>query len=65
MKALQSHVKGKDCNFCMKVHILEGENYCEKLRDISTRAWNVPAPGEREETDDSRGSDNSKWLDWR
>jgi BTB/POZ domain len=47
MKALQSHVKKKDCNFCMKVHILEGEKYCEKLRDISTQAWNVPAPGER------------------
>ena len=48
MKALQSHVKEQDCNFCMKVHILEGENYCKKLRDISTQAWNVPAtsPGE-------------------
>jgi hypothetical protein len=43
-KALQSHVKEKDCNFCMKVHILEGEKYCEKLRNISTQAWNVPAP---------------------
>jgi len=50
MKALQSHVKEKDCNFCMKVHILEGEKYCETLRDISTKAWNVPAPGERPET---------------
>jgi hypothetical protein len=44
MKALQSHVKEKDCNFCMKVHILEGEMYCKKLGDISTQAWNVPAP---------------------
>jgi hypothetical protein len=48
MKALKSHVKKKDCSFCMKVHILEGEKYCEKLRDISTQAWNVPTPaGER------------------
>ena len=46
MKCLQSHVKQKDCNFCMKVHILEGENYCENLRDIATQAWNVRAPGE-------------------
>ncbi len=44
MKALQGHVRRKDCSFCMKVHILEGEKYCENLRDISTRAWNVPAP---------------------
>jgi hypothetical protein len=48
MKCLQSHVKEKDCNFCMKVHLLEGEKYCENLRDISTQAWNVPAPGERD-----------------
>jgi hypothetical protein len=47
MKALKSHVKEKDCKFCMKVHILEGEKYCKKLRDISTQAWNIPAPGER------------------
>jgi hypothetical protein len=49
MKGLQSHVKKKDCKFCMKVHILEGEVYCQKLGDISTQAWNVPAPtlGER------------------
>jgi hypothetical protein len=49
MKALQSHVKEKNCMFCMKVHILEGEIYCENLGDISTQAWNVPAPslGER------------------
>jgi len=51
MKALQSHVKEKDCNFCMKVHTLEGEKYCDNLREISTPglAWNAPAPtsGER------------------
>ena len=54
MKALQSHVKENDCNFCMKVHVLEGEKYCEKLRDISTQAWNVAAPtlGERPGTPD-------------
>ncbi len=49
MKALQSHVKERDCNFCMKVHTLEGDKYCEKLREISTQAWNFPTPtlGER------------------
>lgn len=46
MRALRSHVRGKDCNFCMKVHILEGEKYCENLEDISTQARNVPIPGE-------------------
>jgi hypothetical protein len=44
MKALQNHVREQDCDFCMKVHILEGEKYCEKLRDISMQAWNIPAP---------------------
>ena len=43
-KGLRSHVKEKDCKFCMKVHILEGENFCEKMKDISARAWNVPTP---------------------
>ena len=42
MKALQSHVKDKDCNFCMKVHILEGENFCAKMKDILAEAWNLP-----------------------
>jgi hypothetical protein len=49
LKALKSHVKEKDCNFCMKVHILEGEKFCAKMRKISEEAWNVPTPmlGER------------------
>jgi hypothetical protein len=41
LKALQSHVKEKDCNFCMKVHILEGETYCAKMKNISEEAWNI------------------------
>ena len=48
MKALQGHVKEKDCHFCMKVHTLEGEKYCEILEDISTQARNVLAPGSME-----------------
>ena len=49
LKALQNHVKEKDCNFCMKVHILEGEKFCTEMKDISAQAWNVPTPmlGER------------------
>jgi hypothetical protein len=49
LKALRSHVKGKDCRFCMKVHTLKGEEFCEKMKDISEQAWNVPTPtlGER------------------
>ena len=42
LKALRNHVKKKDCSFCMKVHILEGGNFCAKMMDISERAWNVP-----------------------
>ena len=53
MEALQGHVKEKDCNFCMKVHILEGEKYCEKLGDISTQARNVLAPGSMESPEPS------------
>ena len=49
LKALQSHVREKDCNFCMKVHTLEGETFCAEMKDISALAWNVPTPmlGER------------------
>ena len=54
MKALQSHVTEKDCKFCMKVHILEGEKYYENLRDISTQARNIPAPwGETRDSENS------------
>jgi hypothetical protein len=42
LKGLQGHVKEKDCLFCMKVHILEGEIFCAKMGDISAQAWNVP-----------------------
>jgi hypothetical protein len=51
-KALRSHVKEKDCNFCMKVHTLEGEKFCAKMEAISEEAWNVPTPmlGERPRT---------------
>ena len=42
LEALQFHVKEKDCNFCMKVHILEGENFYAKIKDVLTQAWNVP-----------------------
>jgi hypothetical protein len=43
LKALQSHVKEKNCHFCMKVHALEGEKYCAKIKDILEQAWNVSA----------------------
>ena len=33
----------------MKVHVLEGEEFCAEMKDISAQAWNVPSPmlGER------------------
>jgi hypothetical protein len=48
LKALRSHVKGKDCRFCMRVHTLKGEEFCAKMKDISEQAWNVPDLGFRE-----------------
>ena len=49
LKALQKHVNEDDCHFCMKVHILEGENFGAKMKAISEKAWNVTPPmlGER------------------
>jgi len=42
LEALQSHIKENGCEFCMKVHILEGETFCAKIKVISEEAWNVP-----------------------
>jgi BTB/POZ domain len=52
LKALQSHVKKNDCNFCMKVHILEGEKFYAEMKDVLAQAWNVPiwVSGERTRT---------------
>ncbi len=44
LNALQSHVKDKDCHFCLRVHALEGEKYCEELKKVSTEVWNIPTP---------------------
>ena len=42
MRALWSHVKEKDCNFCTKVHIMEADKFFTKMNDILAQAWNVP-----------------------
>jgi BTB/POZ domain len=42
LKALQRHVKERDCNSCLMVHALEGEEYCEKLKDVLVQVRNVP-----------------------
>jgi hypothetical protein len=61
MNGLQSHVKEKNCHFCMKVHVLEGGIYRKQMGDISTQAlaqaWNVPAPtfGETSDSDSETG----------
>ncbi len=41
--ALQVHIEQIDCNSCMRVHILRGKEYCEKLKGVSESAqvWNV------------------------
>ena len=44
LKALQSHIKETDCQFCMNAHVMEGEMRRTKLKDISSEAWNVPHP---------------------
>jgi BTB/POZ domain len=48
LKALRTHVKEDDCHFCMKTHILQGENFCKEMKDISAKAWNVPTLMSRE-----------------
>ena len=52
LKALQSHVEEDDCHVCMRVHTLEGEDFCAKMKEIAAQAWNVPPPmsGERPES---------------
>ena len=42
LNALRTHVKEDDCHFCMKTHILHGENFCKEMTDISAKAWKVP-----------------------
>jgi BTB/POZ domain-containing protein len=44
LNALQSHVKDKDCHFCLRVHALEGEKYCEELKKVSTEVWDILTP---------------------
>jgi BTB/POZ domain len=39
--ALQAHVKEKDCHFCMKVHTLHGEAFCEEIKEGMTQARNI------------------------
>jgi len=47
LNALQSHIKKTGCHFCANTHVIEGEIFRTKLKDVSTKAWNVPHPGAR------------------
>jgi hypothetical protein len=44
LKALQSHIEKTDCEICMKAHVMEGETFRTKLKNVSTMAWDVPHP---------------------
>ena len=48
LEALQSHIMERDCKFCMKAHVMQGEIFCTKLKDVSTKARNVPHPLQEE-----------------
>jgi hypothetical protein len=41
-KALRRHVKESGCNSCLMVHALEGDKYCERLKDLLAQVRNVP-----------------------
>ena len=44
LETLQSHIKKTDCQFCMKAHVMECERFRTKLKNVSTKAWNVLHP---------------------
>jgi hypothetical protein len=41
-KALQDHIEEKGCDFCSKVYILKGKEYCAKIEGILELARKVP-----------------------
>jgi BTB/POZ domain len=41
LKALQGHLNKRDCHFCMKVHALQGEAFCEEIEKALMQARNV------------------------
>ena len=44
LKALRNHINKTGCQFCMNAHIIQGEIFRAKLRDISTKTWKVRYP---------------------
>ncbi|KAH9070796.1 hypothetical protein EDB83DRAFT_364119 [Lactarius deliciosus] len=40
-KALQGHISGTDCTFCMKTHALKGEEFCAEVENKLAQAWDV------------------------
>jgi hypothetical protein len=44
LETLQSHIKETNCQFCMNAHVMEGEIFRTKLKDVSAEVWNVPHP---------------------
>ncbi|KAF8258251.1 hypothetical protein EI94DRAFT_1155013 [Lactarius quietus] len=41
LKTLRGHVREKDCTFCMKTHILKGEEFCAEVESELEEAWDV------------------------
>jgi hypothetical protein len=48
IKALQSHIKQTDCQFCMNEHVMEGERFRTEMEDVWTQAWDIPHPMQEE-----------------
>ncbi|KAH8983524.1 hypothetical protein EDB92DRAFT_1803754, partial [Lactarius akahatsu] len=40
-KALQGHISGTDCTFCMKTHALKGEEFCAEVGNKVAQAWDA------------------------
>lgn len=44
LKALRNHIKETDCQFCKHTHIMQGDIFRARLKDISIKAWKVRYP---------------------
>jgi hypothetical protein len=48
LKALRFHIefdeRERECQICLKAHVVKGEIFRTKLKDVWTKAWDVPHP---------------------
>jgi hypothetical protein len=44
LEVLRNHIEETDCQICMKAHVMQGEIFRTKLKNVATKAWGVPHP---------------------